>query len=231
MLWLNFHPIRGSKLVTSRTLAKAIGDALGITSQSAELHLKTVRAAGKISFKGYGRAAAAMTGLDASRLLLAATGSLFAKDSLQVLENFGGLKPLRYPRSNFTLEECVAKRIEKALEKKTEDTSFRNDWRRTRPPRRFGSPHLAETALQLIEPMGSSTSNLPRVAIVRWLDPRGNSYVLTFGPEAERSGDYESIPKINDIYDVISSYKGANFFQIRAVKRDALVKIALAIQK
>jgi hypothetical protein len=157
--------------------------------------------------------------------------SIFILWRVRWLTTIGQQFPEGYPRSNFTLEECVAKRIEKALEKKTEDTSFRNDWRRTRPPRRFGSPHLAETALQLIEPMGSSTSNFPRVAIVRWLDPRGNSYVLTFGPEAERSRDYESIPKINDIYDVISSYKGANFFQIRAVKRDALVKIALAIQK
>lgn len=218
-------------MVTSRTLAKAIGDALGIAPESAELHLKTVRAAGKISFKGYGRAAAAMTSLDASRLLLAATGSLFAKDSLQILENFGGLKLLRYPRSNLTLEECVAKRIEKALEKKTEDIPFRNDWHRTRPPRLFGSPHLAETALQLIEPMGSSTSNFPRIAIVRWLDPRGNSRALTFGPEAERIRDNESSPKINDIYDVISNYKGANFVQVRAVKRDALMKIARAIQE
>ena len=231
MLWLSLHPIRGSKLVTSRTLAKAIGDALGITSQSAELHLKTVRAAGKISFKGYGRAAAAMTSLDASRLLLAATGSLFAKDSLQILENFGGLKLLRYPRSNLTLEECVAKRIEKALKEKPEDTSFRNDWPRTRPPRRFGSPHLAETALQLIEPMGSSASNFPRIAIVRWLDPRGNSYMLSFGPEAERGNDCKSTPQINDIYDVISNYYGANFVQMRAVKRDALMKIARAIQE
>jgi hypothetical protein len=218
-------------MVTSRTLAKAIGDALGIAPASAELHLKTVRAAGKISFKGYGRAAAAMTSLDASRLLLASAGSHFAKDSLQVLENFGGLKPLRHPRSNATLEECLAKRIESALKEKPEDTSFRNDWRRTRPPRRFGSPHLAETALQLIEPMGSSASNFPRIAIVRWLDPRGNSYMLSFGPEAERGNDSKSTPQINDIYDVISNYYGANLVQMRAVKRDALMKIARAIQE
>jgi len=134
-------------------------------------------------------------------------------------------------RDRISLLKSVSQSASREHSKKTEDTSFRNDWRRTRPPRRFGSPHLAETALQLIEPMGSSTNNFPRVAIVRWLDPRGNSYVLTFGPEAERSRDYKSIPKINDIYDVISSYKGASFFQIRAVKRDALVKIALAIQK
>jgi len=46
------------------------------------------------------------------------------------------------------------------------------------------------------------------------LPHRGHSYVLTFGPEAERSSDYASIPKINDIYDAIGGYEGANFFQI-----------------
>ncbi|KQY97190.1 hypothetical protein ASD45_21020 [Pseudolabrys sp. Root1462] len=218
-------------MVTSRTLAKAIGDALGIAPESAELHLKTVRAAGKISFKGYGRAAAAMTSLDASRLLLAGAGSLFAKDSLQVLQNFGGLKSLRDRRSNFTLEEFLARRIESILEEEAGDPSFETDRHKTRPRRPFGSVHLAETALQLIEPMGSSQRGLPRFAIVRWLSRQRDSRVLTFAPEAERRSDDAPLPKMTDIYDVISNYYGANFFQMRAVKRDALMKIALAIQE
>ncbi len=218
-------------MVTSRTLAKAIGDALGIAPESAELHLKTVRAAGKISFKGYGRAAAAMTSLDASRLLLGATGSVFAKDSLQVLENFGGLKSLQYRRSNFTLEAFLAKRIDLILREEASATSFETDRHKSRPRRPFGSPHLAETALQLIEPMGSSQRGLPRFAIIRWLSRGNNSRVLTFGPEAERRSDDVPLRKMTDIYDVISNYYGASFFQMRAVKREALMKIARAVQE
>lgn len=37
--------------------------------------------------------------------------------------------------------------------------------------------------------------------------------------------------ELTDIYDVISNYYGANFVQMRAVKRDALLKIARAIQE
>lgn len=50
--------------------------------------------AGMISFKGHGRGAATMTTLDASRLLIAAAGSSFAKDSVQTLKEFGSLQPL-----------------------------------------------------------------------------------------------------------------------------------------
>src|SRR6266702_2065694 len=60
--------IRRSILVTSIQLADIVGDAMGIPRESAQLHLKTIRAAGQISFKGYGRAAADMTALDASRI-------------------------------------------------------------------------------------------------------------------------------------------------------------------
>ena len=82
-------------MITSIALADVVADALGITRESAQLHLKTIRAAGEITFKGYGRAAAAMTPLDASRLLIAVAGSTFAKDSVDVLKRFAKLKPVR----------------------------------------------------------------------------------------------------------------------------------------
>jgi hypothetical protein len=75
-------------MVTSRQLADVVGDALGIARESAQLHLKTIRAEGQISFKGYGRAAAEMSPLDAARLVIAVAGSTFAKDSADVLKRF-----------------------------------------------------------------------------------------------------------------------------------------------
>jgi hypothetical protein len=98
-------------LVTSIGLADVIADAVGIARESAQLHQKTIRAAGQITFKGYGRAAASMAPLDASRLLIAVAGSTFAKDSLKVLRRFASLKPVSDPRDR-PLEEFLAYRIE-----------------------------------------------------------------------------------------------------------------------
>ena len=86
-------------MVSSVEMADVVADAVGIRRESARLHLKIIRAAGAISFKGYGRSAAAMVPLDASRLLLAVTGSQFAKDSLEVLRRFADLKPIGDPRA------------------------------------------------------------------------------------------------------------------------------------
>src|SRR6516164_4729063 len=99
-------------MVTSRQLADVVGDALGIARESAQLHLKTIRAEGQISFKGYGRAAAEMSPLDAARLVIAVAGSTFAKDSADVLKRFANLKPLGSGSSAETLEVCLEKRID-----------------------------------------------------------------------------------------------------------------------
>ncbi|MDE5445514.1 hypothetical protein GWG65_29625 [Bradyrhizobium sp. CSA207] len=47
--------------------------------------------------------------------------------------------------------------------------------------RSFGSRHLARTALQLYEPLGEATENLPRYAVVRWLERKGHSMRKIFG--------------------------------------------------
>ena len=99
-------------MVTSRQLADVVGDALGIAWESAQLHLKTIRAEGQISFKRYGRAAAEMSPLDAARLVIAVAGSTFAKDSADVLKRFANLKPLGSGSSAETLEVCLEKRID-----------------------------------------------------------------------------------------------------------------------
>lgn len=70
---------------------------------------RSIRAAGESSFKGYGRAAAAMIALDAARLFIAAAGSTFAKDSLDVLKGFAKLKPITVrTRLTSPLEDVLA---------------------------------------------------------------------------------------------------------------------------
>src|ERR1700730_2606062 len=105
---VNAYRFGASALVTSIGLADVVADAVGIARESAQLHLKTIRAAGEITFKGYGRAAAAMAPRDASRLLLAVAGSTFAKDSLNVLRRFADLKPIIGDPREKTLEEFLA---------------------------------------------------------------------------------------------------------------------------
>jgi predicted ArsR family transcriptional regulator len=98
-------------VATSIELAGAVAVALGIADETIKLHLKTIRAAGAISFKGYGRSAAAMTPLDASRLIIAVAGSTFAKDSAAVLERFSKLEPLTKKGRGLKLEDFLASRI------------------------------------------------------------------------------------------------------------------------
>jgi len=212
-------------LVTSRELADIVGDALGIPRETAQLHLKTIRAAGEISFKGYGRAAAAMTALDASRLIIAAAGSTFAKDSADVLKRFAKLRPIS-ARTRITdpLEDFLAWRIEELSlgTPPIEHASAWPEWQKG-----FGSRRLAETALQLIDPIPISdkTAHLARYAIVRSIDHRGHPHVLVFGPDGERLERRGA-----DAHDLLGRYSGHQLFQMRMVKREALIEIAAALK-
>lgn len=228
-------------MVTSRALAGIIGEALQIPAETAQLHLKVVREAGLISFKGYGRSAADMTSLDAARLVLAASGSRFAKDSAEVLESFAKLKPIRRPNSGVILEDFLARRIEKmplgavVSARDYEDRKY-GEWKYGRGPalinrpKPFGSARLADIALQLIEPAGIEAEGHPRYAIVRWLSPLGHSNVMTFGPPLGTEWDEARSRSFTDIYDILCLYGGSELFKIHVVKKDALIMIALALQ-
>jgi hypothetical protein len=212
-------------------LADVVADALGITRESAQLHLKSIRAAGEITFKGYGRAAAAMTPLDASRLLIAAAGSTFAKDSVEVLKRFAKLKPVRPKSSGDTLEQFLATRIaELPMGIPPED------YVRQQVPsgRVFGSRRLAEAALQLFDPIGSRRDILPCFAVVRWLSFKGHSNVLLFGLDDSRRGrrrdDSDDQEAGTGIVDLIERYAEHRFFQIRVVRRSTLVEVAAALK-
>lgn len=230
-------------MVTSRALAEIIGEALQIPAETAQLHLKVVREAGLISFKGYGRSAANMTSLDAARLVLAVSGSRFAKDSAEVLKCFAKLKPMRRPNSGVILEDFLARRIEKmplGITVSARDYADRkyNEWdRRYRDanysinrPKPFGSSRLADIALQLIEPAGIEAEDHPRYAIVRWLSPLGHSNVMTFGPPLGTEWDEARSRSFTDIYDILCAYGGRELFKIHVVKKDALILIARALQ-
>ncbi|MDX3965541.1 MAG: hypothetical protein QHD01_02940 [Bradyrhizobium sp.] len=201
-----------------------MGEALGLPRETAQLHLKTIRAAKQITFKGFGRSAAAMTERDAARLVIAAAGSYFAKDSAVALKRFGGLRPItKRTRLGAMLEECLAKCIAGLpMDLPPEEESHRSpEWQQ-----RFGSRRLAETALQLLDPMPRKEENdaLPRYAILRWLNHHGGGEVLVFGPEGQRLERGTEIPDLLDLY---SSHP---FFQVRIVRRRALIDIAAALK-
>jgi hypothetical protein len=218
---VNELAIRRLELVTSRGLADVVGDAIGISRESAQLHLKTIRAGGEISFKGYGRAAAAMTALDASRLLIASVGSTFAKDSLDVLKRFSKLRPVSRRRLSDTLEDFLANRIEELVMEipPPDDVGRSAEWQQ-----RFGSRRPAEAALQLLDPIGTGAEKLPRYAIVRWVDHTGRSEVVVFGPAGER------VLRGTEIYDLTERYPRHRFFQVKVIARAALIDIAVALR-
>ncbi|MCW5690798.1 MAG: hypothetical protein KIT48_00380 [Pseudolabrys sp.] len=207
-----------------------VSEALGISPESAQLHLRTIRAGGEISFKGYGSSAAAMTSLDAARLLIAATGSDFAKDSLRVLHNYAKLQSLGAKKPRVSLEDFLARRIDNIRQGLFPPESDPHFWsvagRHPEPGKRlFGSRPLAQNALQLIAPKGVMLDHLPRFAIVRWLDVAGNSMVQSFGPEHHA----ESMAQIHRADDVVWRYEKADFIQVRVVSRRALITIAKAL--
>ncbi|SPP93273.1 MULTISPECIES: hypothetical protein [Bradyrhizobium] len=186
--------------VTSIRLADVVGDALGVPRETAQLHLKTIRAAKEITFKGFGRSAAAMTPLDASRLLIAMAGSYFVKDATAVVKRFGRLKPItQRTRVTETLEDCLAKRLaELPMDVRPAEVERHSpEWHQ-----RFGSTRLAETALQLLDPMprGEESDKLDRYAILRWLNQRGRAEVVVFGPQGAKQ--LERGTEIADLLDL-----------------------------
>ncbi|UFW42300.1 hypothetical protein [Bradyrhizobium sp. WSM471] len=215
-----------------------MADAIGISRESAQLHLKMIRLEGLISFKGYGRGAADMSELDGARLVLAAAASTFAKDSAEALRRFANLAPVGTKKSRITLEGFLADRIKELPMDVEPERRFEGGFRS------FGSRRLARTALQLYEPLGEGTEKLPRYAVVRWLEGRGHSKRKIFGPvdmafhkgrsksaEAIRSEDSDDTDTgAAELHDVLAQYATHQLFQIRVIRREALIEIAAAIK-
>jgi hypothetical protein len=163
-------------VASSIELASAVAAALRMEDETVQLYLKNIRAAGAISFKGYGRSAAAMTPLDAARLLIVVAGNGVARNAAGFLENFAHLEALSGKLGGKKLEDFMVERIEA-------------EWRLDHfPPgyvegRVWGSQRATQAALKLMWVGGTQRDELPRAAVVRWPRLKGGFSEASFASQ------------------------------------------------
>lgn len=216
-------------MATSGQLCRKTAAALGVSFETAREHLRNIRRAGKISFKGYGRGAAAMTAQDAARLLLTVAGSYFVKDSLATLKGFGGLesigsgKPMRGSlsgevRPRARLENYLAHEIER-LRASIADGSLPEFYT---PPSSKDGWRRATLAVTLVSAVREDSEDIPRFAIVRQLSQSGAVSSLPFAspkwPE-----------KVIGVTEYVLRVKNVGLVQERHVTAWALAEIAAII--
>ena len=212
-------------MATSGELCLVTAEALGISFETTREHLRHIRRAELITFKGHGRGAAAMTTLDAARLLIAAAGSSFAKDSVKTLEEFGGLQPLatdkpvrgaatveRPPRIAF--EKYLAQMMQRLIDEKDQlPSAYR------RPPQ--DPPPIGCIGLTLISVVSAPTKHFPRLAIARRFTRTGVGAVSFASPKW-------SSPVMN-VTEYALQLTGVGLVQTRDVPAWAIAEIAHAL--
>jgi hypothetical protein len=214
-------------MATSGELCLVTAEALGISFETTREHLRHIRRAGMISFKGHGRGAAAMTTLDASRLLIAAAGSSFVKDSVETLEEFGSLQPLsadkparggvtadRLPRIAF--EKYLAEMMQRLIDEKEQLSSAYR-----RPPQ--DPLPIGTMGLTLISVVSATTKHFPRLAIARRFTRTGVAAVSFASPKW-------SNPVMN-VTEYALKVPGVGLVQTRDVPAWTLAEIAHALVK
>lgn len=207
-------------MASSTELSDAVAEAFSVTRESAHLHLRMIREHDMITFKGYGRGAAAMTPLDAARLVIAVAGSSFAKDSMATLERFCGLlsdKDRRSPRGvRRKLEDFLAQRIARIV-----SDQQHQDFKRLPPilPRYNLAAHVA---LKLMWIVGDDIESSPRVAVMRWFREDGGSDAMSFSPEAQ------SVTLLEEA-QFARHFRTSGLIQARIVTAHALEKIAVSL--
>jgi hypothetical protein len=84
----------------------------------------------------------------------------------------------------------------------------------------------------LFDPIGFRRDDLPCFAVVRWLTFKGHSNVLLFGPDEDRAArrDDDEQETRAGITDLIERYADHRFFQVRAVRRTALIDVAAVLK-
>jgi hypothetical protein len=178
-----------------------------------------------ITFKGHGRGAAAMTTLDASRLLITAAGSSFVKDSLEALEGFRRLQPLgagkpilgsriKESRPHIALEVYLAQMMQRLIDQKDQ---LSNAYRR--PPQ--DPPPSACLALTLMSVVSARPSEFPRAAIVRHFPDRGSGRLSFASPKW-------SIPVLTAV-EYALQLRGVGLIQARHVPAWSLAEIARSL--
>jgi hypothetical protein len=209
-------------VATSGELCISVAAALGIPFETTREHLRNIRRAGMISFKGHGRGAAAMTTLDAARLLIAAAGSSFVKDSVETLEGFGTLKPTRKsprPRGmkEITLEGHLADVMQKLIDERDQ---LPDAYRRP-----VGRGIDSRIALRMTSAVSARPGQFPRTASVwRFL----NSGITQDFTVVGFSSSELSSPALNSA-DCAVQLGDAGLIQTRDVPAWVLAEIALAL--
>ena len=166
-----------------------------------------------------------MTTLDAARLLIAAAGSSFAKDSVETVEEFGGLQPLaadkpargaaaveRPPRIAF--EKYLAEMMQRLIDEKDQlPSAYR------RPPQ--DQPPIGSMGLTLISVVSVATKHFPRLAIARRFSKAGAAAVSFASPKL-------SNPAMN-VTEYALQLRGVGLVQTRDVPAWTIAEIAHAL--
>jgi hypothetical protein len=212
-------------MATSGELCLVTAEALGISFETTREHLRHIRRAGMISFKGHGRGAAAMTTLDASRLLIAAAGSSFVKDSVETLEEFGSLQPLASDKSvrggatverppRIAFEKYLAEMMQRLIDEKDQLSSAYR-----RPPQ--DPPPIGSMGLTLISVVSAPAKHFPRMAIARRFTRAGVGAVSFASPKW-------SNPVMN-VTEYALQLRGVGLVQTRDVPAWTIAEIAHAL--
>jgi hypothetical protein len=211
--------LAGENIVASSIeLASAVATALHLEDETVQLYLKNIRAAGAISFKGYGRSAAAMTPLDAARLLIVVVGNGVARNAAAFLEDFAHLKALSEKLPGKKLEDFLTDRI--AIEWCADQFPPRG------PLKPWGSATAAQAALKLIWIGGTDGAKLPRVAVVRWPRLSGGYGDATFVSRPLRIGRKTFV----DEGLLAELYPEAGLIQTRTVTLRAVRDVARSLR-
>jgi hypothetical protein len=213
-------------VATSGELCTAIASTLGIPFETTREHLRNIRRAGMISFKGHGRGAADMTALDAARLLITAAASPFVKDSIETLQGFGELKLARKtsrPRgmrcspAKVTMETYLAEVIEDLI-----------DGKEALAPA-YRPPHEGDSriALRMMSVVAARPADFPRSAsIYRFFD---SGVAMDFSVANFSSRELSRATLDSD--DFANQVRIAGLLQTRVVPAWALAAIAHSLQK
>jgi len=201
-------------MATSVELARAVAAAFGLAEKTVLLHLKHVRPAGAITFKGHGKGAAAMTARDAAGLVIAVAGSAYAANAATTYRDFAGLKMLS--GAAVTLD----RHLEWLIERLRVGDSFR-------PP--SGAPEfpghrnvLAEACLKLTWVDGATGEERPRIATERHFLPGGGHTQRTFASESLAKGYYDEAR-------LMQEYRGVRMTTTRAISLRALEQVAASL--
>lgn len=210
------HSKKGVSLATSGELCHSIATALGISFETAREHLRNIRRAGMISFKGHGRGAAEMTTLDASRLLIATAASPFTKASVATVEAFGSLLPNREGRLKANLETHLANMLQRLID---ERANLAPAYRR---PSQVPEDLKSRMALTFVSAVNSTPADFPMAAIVR----RFRNEVANFDFEAVRFTSEVLLEPVADATSFAVQTRNAGLIQTREVPAWTLAEIA-----